>query len=473
MHRPPLAHSVARVLGILLLVGLGCSADRPEATARRGPPNLLVILADDLSVDEVGLYAGGGSDRGPRTPNLDRLGHEGVVFDRFWSMPSCSPTRAALLTGEYPTRNGVGALVDADLSDLPQESRRRAGLSETAFTLPRALAEAGYASALVGKWHVATGKQGIEHPLRVGFDRYRGSFGNLWGDYFRWAKVSDGTVETVELYATTDTTDDAIAFASELPEPWLLIVSYNAPHAPAHAPPPHLHGFGEFDPEAKPLRAFRAMVEAMNREIGRLLTAVGPKQPFVFFLADNGTPNWVTPGRRHLHIGKGTVFEGGLRVPLIVNHASLGQPGRRSAALAGVTDLFATLVELSGARIASARMPRDSVSLAPMLRSDAAAPARDWLYAERFRPGGPGPHVFHLWAVRDERYKLIKRRKAVQFFDLIDDPEEKHPIRTPSAEAAAAWARLAQLGENLPAVRRAAGGPAAGPGPVSPGPAGG
>lgn len=454
MHRPLLAQPAARALAILLLVGLGCGADRPEATARRGPPNFLVILADDVGMDEVAL--GAGDARGPRTPNLAGLARDGVVFDRFWSMPACSPTRAALLTGEYPARNGIGSVVDWSVKDLPEESRRSMGLSESVFTLPRALADAGYTSALVGKWHLATEAHGIDHPLRVGFDRYRGSIGNLAGGYFRWLKIADGRLTTTKAYATTVTTDDAIAFASELAEPWLIVASYNAAHAPVHVPPQALHGFGEFDPQAQPLRAFRAMVEAMDTEIGRLLAAVEPYQPYVFFLADNGTPGWVNPGREQRYSGKGTVFEGGIHVPLIVRHASLAQPGRRSAALAGVTDLFATLVELSGAPIERARMPRDSLSLAPVLRSEAAPPARDWLYAERFRPNGPGPRALHLWAVRDERYKLMQRNaQTVHFFDLLEDPGEKRPIRTPSAEGAAARARLARLAEELPAVRRA------------------
>jgi arylsulfatase A-like enzyme len=336
---------------------------------------------------------------------------------------------------------------------LPGEGGRESvGLPATAFTLPRALAGAGYTSAIAGKWHLALPEQGLDHPLRFGFDHHRGAFGNLGTGYFRWFKLVDGSRGASDVYATTDTTDDAIGFAKNLPEPWFIVVSYNAPHGPAHLPPQELHGFGAFDPERRPLLAYRSMVEAMDTEIGRLLAATASRDPVVLFLGDNGTPNWVPEPDRRRGRGKGGLYQGGIHVPFFVSHSSLDSPGRRVSGLAGVTDIFATVVELSGTEVEPARMPRDSVSLAPMLRSAGAPPVRTWIFAEQFSPNGPRPWHRYGQAIRDERYKLIRRDGRMgRFFDLVEDPDEKHPLSNLSPGAAAASARLRRLADEFPA----------------------
>lgn len=458
MSTPSQADLALRLLCLVLLLACaGCGPAAREPEAPPGRPNFLVIVADDLGVTDVGVY--GHELFVGRTPNIDRLGREGLVFERFWSMPSCSPTRAALLTGEYPSRNGIGAVVNKDfegITDVP-EGQRRAGLRDTAFTLPRALASAGYTSAIAGKWHLALPEQGTDHPLRLGFAHHRGAFGNLYPGYSIWRKLVDGEEEMVGVYATTDTTNEAIALAEELAEPWLIVVSYNAPHAFAHVPPAELHGYGEFDPGQEPVRAFQAMVEAMDSEIGRLLTATATHDPVTVFLGDNGTPAWAVDDPRRQKTSKGTVYEGGIHVPLIVTHSSIAAPGRRVAGLAVVTDVFATLVELSGAGVAPERMPADSLSLAPYLRSPATPPLREWVFAESFWPNGFGEKWRHERAARDERYKLIRRgKKSREFYDLLEDPEETTHLRAPSPEAAEAWVRLQKVLAGPPGVREGA-----------------
>lgn len=435
---------------LLLMIAVGCGRDVSQPAASPHPPNFLIVVADDLGPEQVGITAG--EDFDGRTPNLDRLGREGLVFERFWSMPSCSPTRAALLTGEYPSRNGIGAVVDLPRDGGPEP----VGLPATAFTLPRALAGSGYTSAIAGKWHVALPGQGMDHPLRSGFDHHRGSFANLEPHYFRWFKLVDGSNGVSDVYATTDTTDDAIAFAHELAEPWLIVVAYNAPHGPAHLPPESLHGFGPFDPEQSPLLAYRAMVEAMDTEIGRLLDATAGHDPVVLFLGDNGPPVWAPRPGGESKRAKGTLYEGGIHVPFLVSHSSIDAPGRRIAGLAGVTDVFATVVELSGAEVPPERMPRDSVSLVPALASAGAPPVREWIFAERFEHNGPAPRLRHARTARDARFKLIRSgRRRGQLYDLVADPSEARPVREGSAEAGAARARLNAVLDELPAVNPA------------------
>jgi arylsulfatase A-like enzyme len=441
LHRNRRALAVA-----LLLAGLGCDPGQPRPDASPLPPNLLLIVADDVGRDRVGIYEVV-EDPG-RTPNIDRLGATGLVFENFWSMPLCSPTRAALITGLYPHRNGIGAVVD------PDGGRRgvNRGLSPELDSLPRALAVAGYTSAIVGKWHLGSNEQGTDHALQVGFTHHFGSFGNLGyrgerPSYTRWTKVVDGVRQRSTVYATTDTVNDAIALAEKLPEPWLIIVSFNAAHFPFHVPPPDLHSVaGLRRPSDQKDLARRAMIEAMDTEIGRLTAALEKRRPVIFFMGDNGTA-----GR-----GKGTLREAGVRVPLIVNAPSVVEPGRRVRGLASVTDLFATLVELAGIANPSPELPMDSVSLVPYFRSTDPSAPREWLLAEEFTPNGPGPYKQHTRAVRRPRYKLVWNSKGgVRFHDLELDPGERRPL--PLAEldgdAAVSYRRLSKLMTEAPPIR--------------------
>jgi len=264
--------------------------------------------------------------------------------------------------------------------------------------------------------------------------------------------------------------NDAIELGGQLAEPWLLIVSFNTAHHPAHVPPRDLHGYRELvDPHIQSPMAFRAMVEAMDTEIGRLLAALAPQRPVVFFLGDNGTAKSAytksDPRRRR---AKASLYEGGVRVPLIVNHRTIVRPGRRVEGLASVTDLFATMVEIAGVDRSAEGLPPDSVSLAPYFRSAAAPSPRSWLLAERFGSNGRVPRPGSSRAVRDRRYKLIRPGGNAKylFFDLAADPDERSPLPRATLEgaAAAAYQRLLQLLEEPPPIRGE---------PVSPAPAAG
>lgn len=431
----------------VFLAALCVACDTPSEPAGPARPNLLIVVADDLGTDRVGIY--GESSVPVHTPNLDALGREGLVFRDVWSMPACSPTRAALLTGRLPHRTGIGSVLGIAPHGRHQPSEE-VGLSDQEDTIARAVKDVGYASALVGKWHLGSERQGLDHPLRLGFDHHRGSFGNLGigRGYFQWTKLVDGVPERSTTYATTDTTNDAIDLARQLPQPWLIVVMYNAPHAPAHRPPPELHSYRNLtDPGRQQPVAFLAMLEALDTEIGRLIEGVAPFDPFVFFLGDNGTPKWAYPeGKRGR--GKSSLFDSNLRVPLIVKHPSIVSPGRRVDAPASVTDLFATVLDLSGAAAAGHPPSPDSVSLRPYFESDHAPDARQAIVAERFWPNGHGPRRVDARAARDRHYKLVREKgHPERFYDLVADPGERAPIPVGSLspEQRQAYLRLATL----------------------------
>lgn len=390
--------------------------------------NVLVIVADDLGVDRVAAY-GEHHDPG-HTPNIDRLAGAGVLFRNAWSNPVCSPTRATILTGRYSFRTLIGKAI--------RPFRKNAiGLDLSELTVPELLGP-GYQSGATGKWHLSAASDGLDHPRLQGFGTFAGSLWNLkatQSDYFRWHKVVNGQRTLSHTYATTDTTNDAIRLVDSLPEPWFLYVAYNAPHDPVHAPPDWLHTFSlSGDPLDSPVIHTKAMIEALDTELGRLLTHVDQDRTTIMFLGDNGTAKVASEAPFLPQHAKATMYEGGLNVPLIVTGAGV-VPGE-CAALVHTVDVFATVAELTG----FANTSKDSVSLVPYLRGD-PTPRREYVYSERFKPNGPGPYKVYEQAVRGSRFKLIRRKKGEEMYDLATDPFEQidilqQPLQTPQQEAA-------------------------------------
>jgi len=360
-----------------------------DAVAHSG--NVLLIVADDLGVDEVGAYGVGTSP--PPTPFLDAIAADGVLFRNAWSSPVCSPTRAGILTGRYALRTGIGYLV---------QTTAELGLDEV--TLPELLdagTDGAYAHAAIGKWHlgesVAAG--GALAPNLAGFDHFAGVLANLkppLTDYFTWEQVEDGVTTTATGYATTRQVDDALAWIDAAPEPWFCYLAFNAPHVPFHAPPPGLHSVdlsGAGDPLDDPRPYYEAAVQALDAEIGRLLIGIADlrERTTVVFVGDNGTPQQVSlPPFEPTH-AKGSLYEGGVNVPLLVSGPTVVAPGRECDALVSTVDLFATVAELAGvepADVLPEGRPLDSVSLGPYLREPGRPSRRATLFTELFRPSG-------------------------------------------------------------------------------------
>lgn len=421
-------------LALLLSVAAGAAVcQEPPSPIDAGvetKPNLLLVVLDDVGVDRIGAYR---EHPVPgRTPTLDALARDGVLFRNCWSNPYCSATRATILTGRYGFRTNIGRIVDGEARGL--------GFDE--WTIPEVL-EAGsdgaYASAFFGKWHLAGVGQGADHPNESGFPHFAGSLANLGkrGGYRRWERTVDGETETCRRYATTVTVDDALAFVDEAEGPWFVVLSFNAAHVPFHAPPAALHDFElEGDPDDSATEHHKAMVQALDTELGRFLSSLEPgtrAATTVVVVADNGTQNPATTAPFVPTHGKGTLFEGGLNVPLILSGAGVEARGTECEALVSTVDVLATLTELAGvdARgVVPEELVLDSSSLVPYLSEPARESDRDFVYAEKFFPHDDGPYRYHARAVRDARYKLVRDlvRGTESFYDLALDPYETHDL---------------------------------------------
>lgn len=387
------------------------------------PANYLIVLLDDVGVDKVGAYAE--APEPPPTPTLDALARQGVLFRNAWANPACSPTRAAALTGRRAELTGLG-------KGIPPGP----GLDTDELTIADVLGEAGYATAAIGKWHL---EHDPEHPLNLGFDTHRGSRSNVGpGGYWNWRKFIDGVDQRRQTtYATTDTANDAIAWIEAQTRPWFVWLSFNSPHLPLHAPPSRLHTRGDLVGATFP-EVYAAMLEAVDTELARVLAAVD-SDTTIIVMGDNGSYAQVIEPPFDSEHGKRSVYQGGVRVPLIVAGADVpaANRGAESGALVQATDLFATIAEL----VRSSATADDSVSFAPQL-ADAAAPGRSMVYTSWFRPnGGPPDLNVYARAARGARYKLIRTLGSRQeLYDLVADPHESEDLLlrplTPSAETA-------------------------------------
>ena len=397
--------------------------------------NVLWIVVDDLGVDRIGVYAEH-PDPGT-TPNIDALAQQGVLFRNAWANPLCCPTRATLLTGRYSFRTGMGGVIR-----VVPNGGGFGGLRLSETVLPEVLSP-DYQCAALGKWHLAGPNDGWLHPNLTGFAHYagcmRGFNGDVaggidfgWGDdpydYFLWHKTINGATDVTDVYATTDIVDDAIAAVGSLEEPWFLYVATNAAHGPVHAPPPDLHSFDLIgDPVATPVIHTKAMTEALDTELGRLMEHVDLGDTTVVFVGDNGTAPEATDAPFVPDHAKSTLYEGGVNVPLIAAGAGVDSRGLECTALVNTTDLFATTCDLVGK---PADPALDSVSLLPYFIDPTRESLRTYVYAERFRPNGFGPYSEYGQAVRDRRYKLIwdRLRGAGELYDLELDPFEQNDL---------------------------------------------
>ena len=429
---------LSALAGLLLVVGCDVPGESPSAARRPAAvptqrPNFLVIVSDDQGIDWVNAY--GESPISATTPNLDRLAAEGMLFRRAYAEPTCSPARATLLTGRHPSRYGIGmAIAGAEPFRLPA--------SETLLPAVLKSGIAPYTAMALGKWHLnSQSLGGLDQPRAMGFDAYAGSYSGVW-DYYRWQRIENGEPMWINEYATTVTASAAVHAIETLESPWFLMVAFNAPHAPFHAPPGALHSH-KLDDESSEATLFSATVEALDTEVGRVLDTLTSQQrdnTFIFFVSDNGTMNQVMQPRES-YGGKNSVRETGVRVPLMV--AGPGVPaGTETDALVQTVDFLPTIAAL--ARVAvPGHLEIDGESFADVL-SDPSLDGRELIYTEQFLPNGFGPYDMHRQAIRDDRFKLIRdHASGDSLYDLRGSTREGEPLTPPfDPQAQAAWDRL-------------------------------
>jgi arylsulfatase A-like enzyme len=402
-------HQITSHLAVALL---GCFFGFAINTAQLAAENVLLIVADDLGADSVAAFSP--ADSAP-TPTLNMLASTGVRFTNCWANPTCTPSRAAMLTGRHGFRTGIGEV------GMPIQ------LEED--TLADAFSNANYTTACIGKWHLSdNGNGGALNPNLMGFDHYSGSLSGGIGNYYSWDKTVNGTSTRVDNYSTTENVNDAADWIdTQADNPWFMWLAFNAPHSPFHLPPSDLHTNSELsgtdeDIAANPRPYYEAMIEAMDTEIGRLIESMDPEvlaNTTIIFVGDNGTPGKVDP---NVYLGsKGTLWEGGVRVPCIVWSSKVnGDLNRTHDALIHLTDVFRTALDT--ADIGYDAIPdgaaTDSESFAAYLSDPQLESFHNFQFSERFADPTDAKDGK---AIRNHQYKLIRYDSGDEAFTTVDN----------------------------------------------------
>lgn len=390
------------------------------------PPNVVIILADDLGYGDLGCY--GASDI--RTPNIDALARDGMRFTHFYAnSPVCSPTRAALLTGCNPDLVGVPGVIRTH----PENSWGY--LSPSAVLLPQLLKNRGYQSYLVGKWHL--GLESPNTPTERGFDSFRGFLGDMMDDYntHRRHGINYMRKDRQEIdpkgHATDLFSDWAIDYLKETgTRPFFLYLAYNAPHLPVQPPSEWLATVTTRDPSLPPARAkVAALIEHMDDGVGRMARTLKENGQYdntlIVFTSDNGGELRAGGTVGPLRGNKQNVYEGGIRVPAIFVWPGHIQPGSTSDLVAQSSDLLPSVCEA-----ASMRHDRvDGVSILPTLLSRSQDFKDRTLFWVR-REGGAPYFGQEYYAVRRGPWKLLHNTpfEPLALYNLDDDPREQKDV---------------------------------------------
>jgi len=420
---------------VALTVALGLIGAVAVAANR---PHILFIVADDLGWKDVGFH---GSDI--KTPNLDKLAAGGTKLEQFYAQPMCTPTRASLMTGRYPLRYGLqtGVIPSAHIYGLPTDE----------WLLPQALKEAGYKTAIVGKWHLGHADRKY-WPRQRGFDH---QYGPLIGeiDYFThqqhgvvdWYRNNKVVKETG--YSTTLLGNDAVSLvnAHGATKPLYLYLAFNAAHTPYQAPP---EAMGPYQHIADPSRrAYAASITAMDHQIGRVLAALERKKmldnTLVVFMSDNGgTHNPMFAGEGDMskikipcdngpyRDGKGSLYEGGTRVAALANWPGRIKAGGVVEQMIHAVDWYPTLIGLAGGHTGKSK-PLDGLNVWSTVSEGQPSPRTEVVYnVEPFRA-----------AVRQGDWKLVWQTllpATVELYNIAQDPSEKTNLAVQNPDKVAA-----------------------------------
>lgn len=330
--------------------------------------NVLLIIADDLGIESLTGFNDDPGASFPPTPTIDSLQSGGITFSRFYAYSTCSPTRGSILTGRYSFRTGI---VSPNVGDY--------NLQPNDFTLPEALTAAGVISnrmAHIGKWHLGTSANSPSEE--GGWPHFSGALGGGLNNYTNWTKTVNGVSQNgYTVYATSDNVNDAMSWIDgQGTNSWLLWLAFNAPHTPLHRPPSDLHSYSlGANPGPRSRRHYEAMVEAMDTEIARLLSHVDLSMTTVIFMGDNGTPGGVVQPPISSDHCKGSIYDGGIRVPLVVAGAAVrnGLEGTVCDGVLHSVDLYSTILELFGVAagdVVPEELVLDSRSFAGVLRGE-------------------------------------------------------------------------------------------------------
>jgi arylsulfatase A-like enzyme len=398
-------------------------AAKPAAASR--PPNVVVIYTDDMGYGDMGAYGA----RAFRTPRLDRLASEGVRLTHFYSVsPVCTPSRAALMTGRYAARMGIRQMNLANVLRYEDHT----GLPTTETTLAAALRARGYATAMVGKWHL--GHVAPHRPIDHGFDSY---FGIPYSNDMQPSILVRGG-DVVEQPVQQDTltrryTEEAVAFIAHAADrPFFLYLAHNMPHIPLHAAQRFL-GKSQGG-------LYGDVMEEIDWSVGEVLDALERRgasgDTIVVFASDNGPWYQGSPGP--LRGRKGWTTDGGVRVPGIVRWPAGLRGGRTLAAPLATIDLFPTLLAAAGESDPqrAARQPLDGANVLPVLRGEAEAPDRLLLFFDKeyLQTARAGRYKLHLARWDSPRYTAgAATQKSLtlgvpELYDMTVDDGESYDV---------------------------------------------
>lgn len=427
----------------LLAVGAALVVALDPARAAEKKPNILFIVADDLGWKDVGFH---GSDI--RTPNLDMLAANGARLEQYYAEPMCTPTRACLMTGRYPLRYGLqtGVIPSAHTYGLPTDE----------WLLPQALKAAGYATAIIGKWHLGHADK-MYWPRQRGFDY---QYGPLIGEIDYFTHQQHGVVDwyrnnvrvNEQGYSTTLLGNEAVKLigAHNPASPLYLYLAFNAAHTPYQAPPEYLDKYKQVSDPSR--RAYAGSITAMDEQIGRVLGALDQKgmgtNTLIVFMSDNGgTRNAMFAGEGDMskvkipcdngpyRDGKGSLYEGGTRVCALVNWPGHVKAGITVDGMIHAVDWYPTLVALAGGSTGKAK-PLDGMNVWPAMSEGKPSPRTEIVYnVEPFRA-----------AIRQGDWKLVWRTllpASVELYNLAQDPSEKNNLAAQNPDKVAALEKRA------------------------------
>lgn len=413
---------VAVVFGLFAATAMAAERDAPAK------PNVLIILADDLGYGDLSCY--GAEDL--RTPNIDGLVASGMRFDNFYAnCPVCSPTRAALLTGRYQELVGVPGVIRT------HPENNWGYLSADAVLLPSLLHQAGYHTTIVGKWHL--GLESPNTPNERGFDYFHGFLGDMMDDYFHHRRHDinymreNGKEIAPEGHATdlfTQWACDYIRSRQNESAPFMLYLAYNAPHTPIQPPQDWLDKVRKREPLIDPERAkLVALIEHLDAGIGEVLKTLRETEKYenalVVFSSDNGGQLNIGANNGPWRDGKGSMYEGGLRVPAVVAWPGVIAPSSRTEVVAATMDLFPTILEAAGVEHDG---PVDGVSLLTTLKGGKQDLQRELYFCRR--EGGLAYNGLTIHALRQEDWKLVHNSPygPMELYNLAEDPQEQHDL---------------------------------------------
>lgn len=371
-------------------------------------PNILLIIADDLGIESTPCY--NTNSIRPPMPTLESLCADGLVFDNVWSNPFCAPTRASMITGKHGVRTGVLNIPTNNTLDVDEVTIQRYINEQLPDT---------YCQAVIGKWHLNNEISDNDYPAKMGIPHFDGFIRGTVSRYTDWTRVVNGVAGNSNKYTTTSFTDSAIDWIDDRGDsPWFLWLSYNAPHKPFHLPPRDLHSRDELSGgvnsiASDPLSYYHAMIETMDTEMGRLLASIPNdvrENTTIIFISDNGTMEEAIQLPYASNQAKGTLFQGGIHIPMVVQGAGVSRIGERESGLVNSTDIFATVANIAGVEIDEIN---DSKSFVPLL--SAPITVRDENYTD----------MISGWSYRNERYKLVYKIGGIKrLYDLENDPYE-------------------------------------------------